>query len=90
MFGPVTSCSVKAPPSNKRQEALDDVKVDTLFGFINFKEKEDARKAIVQAKKEESIKSLYVKESLYLNYHIKKEQYLVFKDTKNRNRKYFQ
>jgi RNA recognition motif-containing protein len=42
-FGTITSCSVKAPPANKKAELQKEVTVETLQGFINFKEKEDAR-----------------------------------------------
>lgn len=46
MFGEVTSCVVKTPVTKPTTEGEE----NTLFGFINFKEKSDAKDAFAKAR----------------------------------------
>lgn len=89
-YGEILSCAVKSPPEPKTDATAaqsKNLKIETKFGFINFKEKDDARKALVQSKTSEELKKLYHGASVYINYHIKKDQYTSYKFSKVRQYK---
>lgn len=89
-YGEILSCAVRCPPEPKADAAADkskNLKIDTQFGFINFKEKDDARKALVQSRNNEDLKKLYHGNSVYVNYHIKKDQYNSYKFSRVRQYK---
>jgi len=86
-YGEITSCLVKAPALTAEQQA-DAAFKKTKFGFINFMIKEDARDALAKAREDENIKPLFEQpQGVSVFYHMKKEQYNMYKESKNRVRK---
>ena len=72
-YGEISSCIVRKPePNAAYAEKNPDNKVATQFGFINFADREQAKKAIDEAKSNPEIQNLYEK-VVYLSYHIKKD-----------------
>lgn len=91
-YGEILSCAVHAPPEPKADATnaannSKNLKIETQFGFVNFKEKDDARKALVQSRTNDDLKKLYHGGSVYVNYHIKKDQYTSYKFSKVRQYK---
>jgi RNA recognition motif-containing protein len=68
-YGQITSCEVKLPDM-KGQQSI----VVTKFGFVNFKNKEDARNALLMAREQQEIKDLFQDGQLYINFHLLKSQ----------------
>lgn len=65
-FGEVTSAIIKP--------------VQTNFGYIDFKDKEDCKKALAEAIRDDKILSLYYDRQMYLNYYMTKEQHKAFQE----------
>jgi len=56
-FGEITSVLVREP--TVKADSVKKFETNTKFGFINFKNKEDARDAVIKAKSTPSICDLY-------------------------------
>lgn len=52
-FGAIENCKVVLPQARKTESSTP--VVETCFGFMNFKSKEDAKKAILEASKHKEI-----------------------------------
>ena len=92
VFGEITSCVIKSPSEQVPQNTKFPIK-PTKFGFVNFKTKEDAREALQKARENEEIRSLYessVKGTFDLYFHMKREQFSMFKESKKRSRRFYQ
>lgn len=79
-FGPITSVCVKAHELNGKPEVPD--KKVMKFGFINFADAEDAKKAMTDGKKDEDVKAL-IDEG-----HFKNQEFLYFAQPKQVRNKY--
>jgi polyadenylate-binding protein len=76
-FGPITSVDVKLWNSPNGKQAV--------FGFINFKSKEDATRARSEALTKDEVKNLYIPtEPQYINLHQSKEKRNEFIQSKKR------
>lgn len=76
VYGEITSCVVREPTHPE---------IPTSFAFINFKNKEDAKKAMEESRSNESIQSLYSGQ-IFLEYHSRKEDRLRRRDNTMRQR----
>ena len=72
VYGEVTSCEVKQPSS------VPDYKPNlapTKFAFINFKNKEDAKNALINSKFNAQVLALFGDpKQLYITYHVQKSR----------------
>ena len=69
-IGEIECCNVKEPtylPGTQYKK--------TKFGYIFFKEKDDAKKAILDARNNSTILSLYEDGKLYINHLLNKETF---------------
>lgn len=81
-YGEVTSCEVKMPASIPEYKPN---LVPTKFAFINFKEKEDAKKALINSKYNQQVLELFDDpKNLYITYHVKKNRLNTLQQIKSR------
>jgi len=85
-FGEITSCVVKSPTLTPEQQA-DATFKRTKFGYINFLLKDDAREALSKAREDEAVQPLFEAPGVAVFYHMKKEQFNMYKESKNRVRR---
>lgn len=59
--------------------------VPTKFAFINFKDKEDAKKALINSKYNQQVLELFDDpKNLYITYHVKKNRLNTLQQIKSR------
>lgn len=84
-FGEITSIAIK-------EIVQTDPKFpnDTNCGFICYSNGESAKKALAYGPRDPQVQNLYKNQMIYLTYHYRKEQYLIYKEMKRRTMaKYF-
>ena len=96
VFGTITSCVIKKPNEANfggTQTGKFTHSKPTQFAFINFRLKDEAREALQKARENEAIKALYEdspKGTFDLYFHMKREQFNMFKESKNRSKRFYQ
>lgn len=88
-FGEITSMVLKAPA--QREVPAGGVKFpDTQFAFINYKNAEDAKKALAEAPKDEEIVALYEVINgkgpmVFVTFHMKRAHFDLYRSSQRRN-----
>lgn len=71
-YGEITSCEVKLPSNIPEYKPN---LVPTKFAFVNFKDKECAKNALINSKYNSAVLGLFDDpKSLYITYHVKKNK----------------
>lgn len=84
-FGKVTSAAIKDVVHKD-----DKFPNDTNCGFICYEKEDEAKKALAFGSRDPKVLKLYKNNDIYLTYHYRKEQYLAYKQVKQRTMaKYF-